>query len=76
MQIHDDVELLSKAARHYLKMMAEAPGAGDPPKLRQAHEKKMEAWSKENVPGLIEAGVRVFGQFFIDINSIANGVNK
>jgi hypothetical protein len=41
-----------------------------------AHTEASDKWAKEEGPKVAEAAFNVFAQFFKDINSIANGVNK
>jgi hypothetical protein len=45
-------------------------------KQMTAHTEASDKWAKEEGPKVAEAAFNVFAQFFKDINSIANGVNK
>jgi hypothetical protein len=41
-----------------------------------AHNEASNKWAQEEGPKVVEAAFNVFAQFFKDINSIADGVNK
>jgi hypothetical protein len=45
-------------------------------KQMTAHTEASDKWAKEEGPKVAEAAFNVFAQFFKDINSIADGVNK
>jgi hypothetical protein len=42
----------------------------------EAFNKRKIEFGRKNIRPLAEAGARVIGQFFLDIHSIADGVNK
>jgi hypothetical protein len=45
-------------------------------KATDDYNKRKVEFGRKNIRTLAEAGARVIGQFFLDINSIANGVSK